>query len=197
MTKLVVHEDIKADIVLKLTQIHRRFLDGWLEGAYDYAPMQLYLVKVSRDIETPQEQFDSDTEELKLIDGMKDYDRPVVYITRRQLKQGEYLLFYRVAFTDEVTNFEASGSFNRSLRSGRSKGAMDSFKRGKGIDFNMMKFPHTERKLVIGINFPNNSKLQMQRIETDKYGKDIFLLMRHYYREKYENEHGPGGEEML
>ena len=133
---------------------------------------------------------------------MKDNGRPVVYLTRPQLKKGEYLLFYRVAFTDEVkSDFGASGSFNRSNRIsvGSSRGKMDSFKGGKNsaIDFNLLKFPHTERKLVIGLNFPCNSKLQMQRIETDKYGKDIFLLMRHYYKEKYEAEHGPTGEEML
>ena len=187
-----------------LSQIHRRFLDGWLEGTYEYAPMQLYLAKVNREIATPQEQFDSDTEELKLVDGMKDNDRPVVYLSRRQLKRGEYLLFYRAAFTEEVksANFDASGSFNRSNRfsvASSSRGKMDSFGKGKnsGIDFNLLKFPHTERKLVIGLHFPCNSKLQMQRIETDKYGKDIFLLMRHYYKEKYEAEHGPGGEEML
>ena len=42
--------------------------------------MQFYLAKVNRDVVTPQEQFDSDTEELKLLDGMKDTDRPVVYL---------------------------------------------------------------------------------------------------------------------
>ena len=100
LTKLVVHEDIQSDVVFKLSQIHRRFLDGWLVGAYDYAPMQFYLAKVNRDVVTPQEEFDSDTEEIKLIDGMKDSDRPVVYLSRQSLKKGEYLLFYRVAFKE-------------------------------------------------------------------------------------------------
>ena len=54
----------------------------------------------------------------------------------------------------------------------------------------MLKAPHTERKLVVGLLFPEHSKLQIQRIETDKYGKDIFLLMRHYYKEKYEVDMG-------
>ena len=200
LTKLVVHEDIQSDIVFKLSQIHRRFLDGWLEGTYDYAPMQLYLARVNRDPVVPDEQSDSDTEELRLVDGWKDSGRPVVYLSRRHLKKGEYLLFYRAAWTDEVTNFDASGSLRSRFSNASSRGKMDSFgKKGKngGIDFNLLKFPHTERKLVIGLNFPNNSKLQMQRVETDKYGKDIFLLMRHYYKEKWEAEHGPVGEEML
>ena len=72
-------------------------------------------------------------------------------------------------------------------------------KKGKAgeMDFNLLRFPHTERKLVVGLNFPNHSKLQMQRVETEKYGKDIFLLMRHYYKEKWEAENGPEDEEML
>ena len=83
LTKLVVHEDIKSDVVFKLSQIHRRFLDGWLDGTYEYAPMQLYLARVNRAPVTPEGQSDSDTEALGLVDGMKDKDRPVYYLTRR------------------------------------------------------------------------------------------------------------------
>ena len=39
LTKLIVHEDIEDMVIVKVQQIHRRFLDGWLEGRYAYAPM--------------------------------------------------------------------------------------------------------------------------------------------------------------
>ena len=56
LTKLIVHEDIKGGFIVKLQQIHRRFLDGWLEGNYAYAPMQLYLARVDRvGVQTPDD----------------------------------------------------------------------------------------------------------------------------------------------
>jgi len=48
-------------------------------------------------------------------------------------------------------------------------------------------FFHSQRKLVLSVHFPNNSKLQMQRIETEPiYGKDVFTRMRRHYKRKFE-----------
>lgn len=56
LTKLIVHDDIESTFIIKLHQIHRRFLDGWLEGNFQYAPMQLYLARVDRvGIDTPDD----------------------------------------------------------------------------------------------------------------------------------------------
>jgi len=54
---------------------------------------------------------------------------------------------------------------------------------------------HEHRKLVLTAHFPSNSKLQMQRIETEPhYGKQIFLQMRRHYKNKFE---APTGEEPM
>ena len=99
ISKLIVHEDINDLVIFKLQQIHRRFLDGWLEGNYTYAPMQIYLTRVDRmGVETPDDQFEENTQTVKLIDGNRSVDMPLVYFKRWKLPAGEYLLFYRVAF---------------------------------------------------------------------------------------------------
>ena len=98
-----------------------------------------------------------------------------------------------MAFSEPVQlqgGYDGSGSFSRSLRTNSQKGSSIPKGKNSGASFNMLKAPHTERKLVVGLLFPEHSKLQIQRIETDKYGKDIFLLMRHYYKEKYEVDLG-------
>ena len=71
------------------------------------------------------------------------------------------MLFYRAAFTDEVKNLDGSGSFmsNRLSVASSNRGRVDSFKSKSGKQFNLLKCPHTERKLVVGLNFPNNSKI--------------------------------------
>ena len=100
LTKLIVHEDIEGIFFVKLQQIHRRFLDGWLEGNYHYAPMQLYLTRVDRGaaVHTPEDQFEENTETVVLVDGHRGVDMPLIYIKRNRLPAGEYLLFYRAAF---------------------------------------------------------------------------------------------------
>ena len=48
-------------------------------------------------------------------------------------------------------------------------------------------FYHEHRKLVLSLHFPAESKLQMQRIETEPiYGKPIFVQMRSHYKQKFE-----------
>ena len=45
---------------------------------------------------------------------------------------------------------------------------------------------HEHRKLVLSVHFPANSKLQLQRIETEPfYGKEIFLQMRRMFKNKF------------
>ena len=40
---------------------------------------------------------------------------------------------------------------------------------------------------MLSVNFPQEAKLQMQRMETEPfYGKDIFVKMRSHYKQKYE-----------
>ena len=103
LAKVIVHEDIDSLFIIKLQQIHRRFLTGWLEGNYQYAPMQLYLTRVDRmGVETPEDQFDENTETVRLIDGSRVVYQPVCFIKRNKITAGEYLLFYRVAFTHEA-----------------------------------------------------------------------------------------------
>jgi hypothetical protein len=50
LARLIVPFDIKEKIVFSLHQIHRRFLDGWIAGTYEYAAMQFYLAKVIRTV---------------------------------------------------------------------------------------------------------------------------------------------------
>lgn len=102
LTKLIIHEDINDMFVIKLQQIHRRFLDGWLDGSYRYATMQLYLTRVERvGVQTPDDQFEDNTETVKLVDGARGIDMPIIYIRRNKITAGEYLLFYRAAFIPE------------------------------------------------------------------------------------------------
>ena len=43
--------------------------------------------------------------------------------------------------------------------------------------------------MVLSLNFPANSKLQMQRVETEPdYGKDVFTMMRKHYKRKFEQD---------
>ena len=46
VTRLRVVNDITSKVVFTLHQLHRRFLDGWIQGTFEYAAMQLYLAKV-------------------------------------------------------------------------------------------------------------------------------------------------------
>ena len=64
--------------------------------------MQLYLARVDRvGIDTPDDQFDENTETVKLIDGHRGTECPLIYLKRNKLPAGEYLIFYRVAFRHE------------------------------------------------------------------------------------------------
>ena len=47
---------------------------------------------------------------------------------------------------------------------------------------------HTERKLVIGINYPDTARLEVQRIKVDEYDKEMFLQMRAYYKIQMEKD---------
>ena len=88
--------------MIKLHQIHRRFLDGWLENNYKYATLQLYLTRVDRvDVHTPDDTFEDNTETVRLVDGARGIDMPIVYIKRNKISAGEYLIFYRAAFISE------------------------------------------------------------------------------------------------
>ena len=64
--------------------------------------MQLYLARVDRvGVATPDDQFEENTETVRLIDGHRCVYQPVGFIKRSKIDAGEYLLFYRAAFTRE------------------------------------------------------------------------------------------------
>jgi hypothetical protein len=57
------------------------------------------LARVDRvGIHTPDDQFEENTETVKLIDGHRGVDMPTVYLKRHRIPAGEYLIFYRAAF---------------------------------------------------------------------------------------------------
>ena len=68
--------------------------------------MQLYLARVDRvGIHlTPEQQFDDSTETVRLIDGHRGVDMPVLYLKRKRLAAGEYLIFYRAFFRHEPSS---------------------------------------------------------------------------------------------
>ena len=154
-------------------------MPDWLQGHYQYAHMQLYLARVQRaGIETPEDQFDDNTEMVKFVDGHRGVGMPLIHIKRNKIVAGEYLLFYRAAFKfspDEI------------LATNPSPYSHVSAKRPPTHATDLMDGYHQHRKLVLTVHFPANSKLQMQRIETEPhYGKQIFLQMRRHYKHKFE-----------
>ena len=46
VSRVIVPFDISTKVIFTLHQTHRRFLDGWISGTYEYAPLQLYLARV-------------------------------------------------------------------------------------------------------------------------------------------------------
>ena len=51
------------------------------------------------DAQTPDEQFDADNgETVRLVDGHRGTEVPLIYMKRARMPAGEYLIFYRAAF---------------------------------------------------------------------------------------------------
>jgi hypothetical protein len=84
--------DINSKIVFTLHQLHRRLQENWLSGGFVYAAMQLYLARIDSD--------ETESEVLRLVDGERSVDQPLVYFSRNKLAAGNYLLFYRCAWKD-------------------------------------------------------------------------------------------------
>ena len=149
---------------------------------------------------TPDDQFEENTETVRLIDGHRGVEMPVCYMKRAKITAGEYLIFYRVAFRHEPKQQKGGGSGSSPLRTGGNSklASPGSAISGKAPASNNMDdatdyaidnsdFFHEQRKIVLSVHFPAQSKLQMQRIETEPtYGKDIFVRMRRHYKQKFE-----------
>ena len=119
---------------------------------------------------------------------------PVCYLKRAKITAGEYLIFYRVAFRHEP---KQSGSPLRTGGSHKFASPGSAISSKAPATHNMddatdqgiknSNFFHEQRKIVLSVHFPAQSKLQMQRIETEPtYGKDIFVRMRRHYKQKFE-----------
>ena len=51
------------------------------------------------DDQTPEEQLENDNNEtVRLVDGHRGTEVPLIYIKRTRIPAGEYLIFYRAAF---------------------------------------------------------------------------------------------------
>lgn len=73
------------------------------KNTYTYPTLQLYLCRVDRlDIPQNDGDFDENTEALNLIDGARGSNSPMVFLEREKLPKGEYLIFYRAAFIDNL-----------------------------------------------------------------------------------------------
>lgn len=49
--------------------------------------------------------------------------------------------------------------------------------------------PHTERKLVISINYPKTGRIEVQRVSATKTcDKEMFLRMRAFFKQKFERD---------
>ena len=123
---------------------------------------------------------------MRLIDGHRGVEMPVCYLKRAKITAGEYLIFYRVAFRYP----KKSGSFNIASPGSNlsSKVPLSQNTDGEANDIaDAQNFFHEQRKIVLSLHFPAQSKLQMQRVETEPmYGKDIFVRMRRHYKQKFE-----------
>jgi len=48
---------------------------------------------------------------------------------------------------------------------------------------------HAERKLVISINYPKSTRIEVQRVSATKLcNKEMFLKMRAFYKQKFERD---------
>ena len=111
---------------------------------------------------TPDDQFDENTETVRLIDGHRGVEMPVCYMKRAKITAGEYLIFYRVAFRHEPKQTGGSSP----LRTGGNKLASPgSAISGKAPASNNMddatdyaidnsNFFHEQRKIVLSVHFP-------------------------------------------
>jgi len=74
----------------------------------------------------------------------------MIYFTRHKLIAGEYLLFYRAAWNGEFNPNQPETS---------------------------MHVEHSERKLVVSINMPAGSQIEVERLSarSEEYGKETFL----------------------
>ena len=109
-------------------------------------------------------------ETIKLVDGERGADKQCIYFNRAKLPAGEYLLFYRCAFKDPPyggsgiggtgDHLEAikkvdpnapqmDGSFNSKQK--RSNNKKDKIE----MDY------HTERKIVVSINYPQTARIEL------------------------------------
>ena len=137
--------------------------------------MQLYLARIDRvDVQTPEEQFDENNETVRLVDGHRGTEVPLIYIKRPRMPAGEYLIFYRAAFRypAETPGKSFSDSFNKlspaKLFSPKKspKKQVPGYQMDDFTDLGAVTqidteapFYHDQRKLVLSLNFPNNSKL--------------------------------------
>ena len=126
--------------------------------------MQLYLARIERaGVFTPADQLEDNTEMVKFVDGHRGVGMPLTFIKRNKLVAGEYLIFYRAAFKFAP---------DENLVTNPSPYSHVSAKKPPKLATDHMDGYHRHRKLVLTAHFPANSKLQMQRIETEPhYGK--------------------------
>ena len=48
---------------------------------------------------------------------------------------------------------------------------------------------HSERKLVISINYPKSARIEVQRVSATKLcDKEMFLKMRAFFKQKFERD---------
>ena len=52
-------------------------------------------------LDTPDDEFEENTETVMLIDGARSVYQPVCFMKRSRIAAGEYLIFYRAAFSHE------------------------------------------------------------------------------------------------
>lgn len=103
-------------------------------------------------------------DDLKLVDGAKDYGRPLVYFTRSKLQKGRYLLFYRVAL--------------KSLTPGE----------GNVVDADLKLTENQKiQKLVVNLAVPKSAEVTLTRVNTTHYDKNVFLQLKELYRKKFES----------
>ena len=107
---------------------------------------------------------------MKLVDGERGVDQQIVYFSRPKLQAGEYLLFYRCAFKDPPYG---GGGIGGTGDLGEAPGKKKSDPKAAKMDEGQMQSrkwyskgeiemdSHTERKLVVSINYPKTARIEV------------------------------------
>ena len=88
---------------------------------------------------------------------------PVCYLKRASIKAGEYPIFYRVAFRHQPKSplrTGGSGAAKMSSPGSAVSSKVNAMDDGDGLERGS-DFFHEQRKIVLSLNFPAHSKLQM------------------------------------